>query len=99
MLAAMKRALLSTLLLTLVASACKTAPDYGRPLAEGASALLPLGPHDKIPDFSRQWDQRDELVPALENSLAWTRREHSKQFFPIAGIEHERALASLERFH
>lgn len=94
----MKRVLLSTLLLSLIATACKTTPDYGNPLDEGAPALLPLGPKDKIPDFSRQWEQRDQLLPALENSLAWTRREHARQFFPIAGIDHERALASLERF-
>ena len=95
----MKRALLTTLLLSLVASACNTTPDYGSPLAEGAPALLPLGPNEKIPDFSPQWEQRAELLPALMNSLEWMRREHAKQFFPIAGIEYERALATLERFH
>jgi membrane-bound lytic murein transglycosylase A len=94
----MKRSLPCTLLLTLLASACKTAPDYSRPLGEGESALIPLRPDERVPDFSRQWEQRDELLPALERSLAWTRREHAKQFFPIAGIEHGRALASLERF-
>jgi membrane-bound lytic murein transglycosylase A len=103
MLAAMKRALLSTslptLVLALVATACKTTKDYGTPLADGAPALLPLGPDEKIPDFSHQWEQRDELLPALEKSLAWTRRGHAQQFFPIAGIDHARALASLERFH
>lgn len=99
MLAPMKPALLLTLLLSLVGTACKTTPDYGTPLADGASALLPLGPNEKIPDFSREWAARKELLPALENSLAWTRREHARQFFPMAGIEHERALASLERFH
>jgi len=97
----MKRALPRNLLVTLLflaAAACKTTPDYGASLAEGAPALIPLGPNEKIPDVSRQWEERDELLPALEHSLAWTRREHAKQFFPIAGIEHERALASLERF-
>jgi membrane-bound lytic murein transglycosylase A len=92
------KSLSALLLCTLLAPACKTTPDYGAPLAEGAPALLPLGPNEKIPDFTRQWEQRDEILPALEHSLAWTRREHAKQFFPIAGIEHERALASLERF-
>jgi membrane-bound lytic murein transglycosylase A len=95
----MKRAsciLVSTLFL---GAACATTPDYGMPLADGAAALLPLQPDEKIPDFSDQWTQRDEILPALENSIAWMRREHSRSFFPIAGIEHERALASLERFH
>lgn len=97
MLATMKRARSCTLLLTLV-SACATTPDYGTVLASGAQALLPLAPHEKVPDFSHQWSQREELLVALGNSIAWTRREHARQFFPIAGIEHERALDSLERF-
>ena len=97
-LAAMKRALLATLFVCIAGTACKTAPDYATPLADGAPALLPLGPHEKIPDFSHEWEHREEILPALENSLAWTRREHAKQFFPTAGVDHERALASLERF-
>lgn len=94
----MKRALPCTLLLTLLASACKTTPDYNTPLGDGVSALIPLGPRDKVPDFGRQWEDRHDLVPAIERSITWTKREHAKQFFPIAGIEHDRALASLERF-
>lgn len=92
----MKRALACTLLVT-VAVACKTTPDYSTPLAEGAPALLPLGKDEKAPDFSDQWERRDELLPALEQSIAWTQREHAKRYFPIAGIDHDRALASLER--
>ena|SRR5688572_5813010 len=97
----MKRAPLATipsLFLALAASACATTPDYGRPLGAGAPALLPLGANEKIPDFSREWARRDELAPALAQSLAWMRRPHAEQFFPIAGIEHARALSSLERF-
>ena len=96
MLARMARAT-CTLLLSLSA-ACATTPDYGSPLAEGAPALLPLAPDEKVPDFSGQWALRDEILPALENSISWTRREHARSFFPIAGIEHDRALASLLRF-
>jgi membrane-bound lytic murein transglycosylase A len=97
MLRAVRRSLCCTLLFALLA-ACATTPDYGLPLADGAPALLPLAPNEQIPDFSGQWAQRDEILPALENSIAWTRREHARSFFPIAGIEHERALASLGRF-
>jgi membrane-bound lytic murein transglycosylase A len=93
----MKRALSRTLLLALV-TACATTRDYATVLADGASALLPLGPRDKIPDFSGQWAQREDILPALDNSIAWTRREQARSFFPVAGIEYERALASLERF-
>ncbi len=94
----MKRALTHALPLLSVLVACKTTPDYSNALPEGAPALIPLGPREEIPDFSEGWRSRGELLPALENSLAWTRREHAKQFFPQAGIDHERALASLERF-
>jgi len=94
----MKRALPCTLLLTLLAAACKTTPDYNTPLGDGVSALIPLGPRDKVPDFGRQWEDRHDLVPAIERSITWTKRTHAQQFFPIAGIEHDRALASLERF-
>jgi len=76
------------------------APDYGRPLAPGAAALIELGPDEHRPDMRSTWTwrEREELVPALERSISWTRSKHSQQFFPIAGITHERALASLERF-
>ena len=73
-------------------------PDYGRALPAGADALLLLGPDERRPDVRGTWFERDEIMPALERSLAWTRSAHSNQFFPIAGIDHERALQSLERF-
>ena len=72
-------------------------PDYGQPLAFGVPALLPLGPDDVRPHLGSTWIDRTDVLPALERSLAWTRRTHSEQFFPKAGITHARALASLER--
>jgi membrane-bound lytic murein transglycosylase A len=80
------------------ALACRTVPDYGRPLPPGAPALLPLGPDEEPPSFAAQWYERDEIMPALEHSIAWTRKDYARQFFPIEGITRERALASLERF-
>jgi len=76
------------------------APDYGRPLAPGAAALIELGPDERRPDVRATWTwpEREEILPALERSISWTRSKHSRQFFPMAGITHERALASLERF-
>jgi membrane-bound lytic murein transglycosylase A len=70
--------------------------DYGRALPEGAPALLPLEDVSHL-DFGPEWDDRHEIAAALDRSLVWTRREHAEQFFPIAGITHERALRSLER--
>jgi len=82
----------------LLAAGCRTTPDYHRPLLPGAPALLELGPDEALPSVAHEWQRRDELLPALERSIAWTRREHARRFFPIAGITHERALRSLERF-
>lgn len=81
-----------------VAAACHTRPEYGRPLPDGWPALLKLGPDEPWPDFAPQWHERDEILPALERSIAWTRKQHARQFFPIEGITHEQALSSLERF-
>lgn len=94
----MKRQL-SALLVSLPAlAACQTTPDYDQPLPEGAPALIPVEDPGEIPDFSPQWYEQDEILSALDRSLAWTRRKHAEQFFPIAGVTHERALRSLERF-
>ena len=96
--AEMKRTLirlLSPLLLFL--TACAVTPDYGRPLGEGQSALIPVD-GDEIPDFRPEWEQRDAIFGALQESIDWTRRQHARQFFPIAGVDHDRALRSLERF-
>ena len=79
-------------------AACRSAtPDYGRALPRGAAALLPLDGDERHPELRRSWVDREEILPALERSIAWTSSDYSKQFFPIAGVDHERALASLVR--
>lgn len=97
----------TSLLLVLLVWAATTAciattpvasPDYGRPLPAGADALLPLAAGERPPDMRSQWIARNEILPALDRSIAWTRKPSAKNYFPIAGIDHERALASLERF-
>lgn len=72
--------------------------DYGRPLPEGAKALIPLRRHERAPNLESTWYERDEILPALERSLQWTRSEVAKQYFPVEGISHLRALRSLEVF-
>ncbi|MFT7676550.1 MAG: membrane-bound lytic murein transglycosylase A [Planctomycetota bacterium] len=72
-------------------------PDYEQPLEFGVPALLPLGADDVRPHLGSAWLNRTDVLPALERSLAWTRRASAEQFFPQAGITHERALASLQR--
>ncbi|HVS17692.1 MAG TPA: MltA domain-containing protein [Planctomycetota bacterium] len=93
----MRRLTASVLVLTALA-ACQTRPEYGRPLPEGWPALIKLAPGEARPDFAPQWNAREALLPALERSIAWTRKKHAEQFFPIEGISHAHALASLERF-
>jgi len=78
-------------------SACSSLPDGMRSMGAGG-VLLPLGPGENPPAVAHQWNERDEILSALDRSIAWTKRKHAEQFFPVAGITHERALASLERF-
>jgi membrane-bound lytic murein transglycosylase A len=94
----MKRAAPGALALLLVLGACKSTPDYTRVLPDGAPALIPLGPKDPLPDVSGQWEEREDILPALDLSIAWMKRPHAPRFFPAAGITHERAQQSLKRF-
>jgi len=87
--------------LGLAAAACESTavePDYSQMLPPGSPALLPLGPNEPRPDFTKEWTQRERILPALDRSIEWTKKASSARFFPIAGIDHDRALASLEHF-
>lgn len=87
----------AVLLTSLALTACTSMPDYGRPLPDGWPALIELAPGEARPAFGPQWHDREDILPALERSIAWTSTKHSTQFFPIEGIQHARALASLVR--
>lgn len=80
------------------AASCQSTPNYDSTLAPGAPALLRVPDPAAYPDFSADAGDRESLLASVDRSIFWTRREHARQFFPIAGIEHDRALASLERF-
>ena len=89
--------------LLFAATACQTVgiesgPDYSRPLPAGASALIPPGPDEVPPSLGHVCPERASVRPALEHSLRWTRMDYANQFFPVAGITHDRALRSLQRF-
>ena len=87
-----------TLALALSLGSCQS-PDYGRPLDPGAPALVKQSFAELQLPIAEQWEAREDILPALERSITWTRRRHAEQFFPIAGVDHSLALASLERFH
>lgn len=73
-------------------------PDYSRALPPGAPALLPLSADEPLPDFSAEWNRRAATRQALDRSLDWMAKPSASSHFPIAGIDYERALASLQRF-
>src|SRR5262249_43715306 len=83
--------------LALLVPACTT-PDYGRPLPEGAPALIPLGPGDTRPRFEEAWNSRNELMPAIDRSLEWFTRPSAKDAFPKENITYKRARASVAHF-
>ncbi|MEZ5979917.1 MAG: MltA domain-containing protein [Planctomycetota bacterium] len=83
--------------LLLFTSGCAATPDWGRPLPDGAPALIPLEPGEPIPDVSSAWYERQQALEALDRSRAWLERKHSEKSYPIAGIDHDRALASVVR--
>ena len=92
------RALFALLLVLIPAAVgCRATKDFGRPLPEGSPALLPLDPGEAVPDLRGDFAQRDSALAALTRSLTWMRRPVAKRFFPIEGIEHDRALATLVR--
>lgn len=86
------------LVLAAACSSPKREPEWGRPLPDGARALLPLGPGEPHPDFASQWERRDELLAAVELTLPWFDKPSSKSFFPIEGVSLQRARDSVLRF-
>ncbi len=85
------------LLISLVLGACRSTKDFSRPLPPGSPALLPLEAGERVPDLRGDFAGREAARPALARSLAWMRRPVAKRFYPIEGIPHDRALATLVR--
>jgi len=86
---------------SLLLGACASAPpmkDFNAPLPLGAPALIRVTDAGEWPDLREGWENRADLIPALERSIQWTTREYAKQFFPIEGISHGRAVESLLLF-
>ena len=92
--------LITALSLSLLCACAATSneKDFNQALPPGSPALIRVLDEGQWPDIREGWIQRDELMPALERSIDWTQRTYAQQFFPIEGISHAQALASLERF-
>jgi len=73
-------------------------PDYSRQLAPGSSALRLVLDPARVP-VAQAWRNGDAfLYDALDESLIWFAAPSSRQFYPIEGITHEQARASLVAF-
>lgn len=84
--------------LAVLAAACASArPQYDRPLPEGTVALERVTDPAEIPDFSAGWKNRDAVIRAIEQSLAWLAKPSSRSRYPYLDITHERVVRSLER--
>jgi len=75
-----------------------TLADYGRPLPEGQSALRMVRDPARMPDLAAAWRaaQSDaRLLRAIEKSIAWFDKPSTTAHFPMVGVTHEQARASL----
>lgn len=84
----------------LVLTGCKTAqeieaPQYDKPLPPGAHALRKITDPSMIPNLTFACYEIKDLREGIHNSLSYMSKPSSKQFFPMADITHDRAVASL----
>lgn len=90
-------------------ASCKSAPpesvpnppaakNYSQPLPEGQLALEKIVDPRDYPDFADGLADRDSLLRAIDESLAYYKKPSSKKYFPYLDITHERAMKSLAAF-
>jgi membrane-bound lytic murein transglycosylase A len=101
----MKKLLYLLLSLLTITIGCRTEvkptiapPAYDRPLLPGQNALRKITNPSQIPDFTVASLDLYELKPAIEKSLHYLGKSSSKQYFPVSGITHQRAVDSLTAF-
>ncbi len=71
--------------------------DYTRQLAPGESALELVTDPAQYPDFRAMWADREDLLLAVDRSLAWFAKPSSSRFYPFQEFSKERVVASLEK--
>ncbi len=79
--------------------AAPAAPDYARPLPAGTAALREVTDDRRARILEEAAAQLNDaaFVEALGRSYDWFRIESTQQFFPLEGITHDRARASVEK--
>lgn len=76
-----------------------TTKDYWRPLPANSPALRKVADPALVPDIRSALEgDRQELVKALDRSANYLRTKSSERHFPIEGIDHARALRSVQEF-
>jgi len=101
----MKKLLYLLLPLLTITIGCRTevkptiaTPAYDRPLLPGQNALRKITNPSQIPDFTFASLDLYDLKLAIEKSLHYLGKSSSKQYFPVSGITHQRAVNSLKAF-
>jgi len=94
-----RRFVFLSLIACVMLTGCKSVePDYGRALKPGEPALQKLDRSD-WPDLAVAARGVDgSLGRALQRSMDWFKKPSTEQFYPIEGITHEHAKASLYAF-
>jgi len=73
--------------------------DYTRPLPDGASALRKVSDPARIPNLAAAFPENpNDLLTALQRSMRYFASDWSRGHYPMAGITHDRAVASLVAF-
>ncbi|MCA8939389.1 MAG: MltA domain-containing protein [Planctomycetes bacterium] len=72
--------------------------DYYRTLADGELALYKVTDPREMPSFDDALADLEGLAEAVQRSLNYLSKASSEQFFPAAGISHQRMVESLKAF-
>jgi membrane-bound lytic murein transglycosylase A len=94
--------LIAGLLVISVLVGCKPAGkpivDYTHQLAPGENALRLITDPSLIPDFTYACMDTKDLRQAVANSINYLNKPSSQRYYPVSGITHIRAIASLIKF-
>lgn len=87
----------------LALTACTSDPpvekkDYWRELPPGEMALVKVTDPRLIPNFSKGFGDREQLLDAIEQSISWFQKPSTKKYYPYLDVDHDRAFASLVAF-